>query len=225
MPQSLISHALPTERLGMSDEDTEAEKPQQAATDISAAEEMATERPSAKRLKKLEESLVGLTAEKEAAEVRAEECFDKLRRLQADFENYQKMTKRELETITQLANEKLMVRLLTVLDALENAVQIKRINDPKAAEALHEGLKMVLREMKDALEAEGLAEIGTEGAPLDPRKHEVVTFVETTKRPENTVLRELRRGYTLKGTVIRPSLVEVAKQPKAKEESSGEQSQ
>ncbi len=209
----------------MSDEDTEPEKPQQGATDTNANGETATERSSAKQLKKLKESFPALTTERDASARRAEECYDKLRRLQADFENYQKMTKRELETITQLANEKLMVRLLTVLDALENAVQIERTNDPKAAEALHEGLKMVLREMKDVLEAEGLAEIGTEGAPLDPRKHEVVTFVETTERPENTILRELRRGYTLKGTVIRPSLVEVAKQPKAKEESSAEQSQ
>ena len=52
---------------------------------------------------------------------------------------------------------------------------------------------------------------------LDPELHEVISYVETNEKPENTVLEEIRKGYKLNGKVIRPSLVVVSKKPKTAE--------
>jgi len=76
------------------------------------------------------------------------------------------------------------------------------------------GLKMLQEQLAQVLETEGLEEIDAEGGPLDPELHEVVSYVETDEKPENTVLEEIRKGYTLNGKVIRPSLVVVSKKPR-----------
>jgi len=59
-----------------------------------------------------------------------------------------------------------------------------------------------------------LEEIAAVGKVLDPDLHEVVSYVETDEKPENIVLEEIQRGYTLNGKVIRPSLVVVSKATK-----------
>jgi molecular chaperone GrpE len=74
---------------------------------------------------------------------------------------------------------------------------------------------MLEEQLAQVLETEGLEEIPAEGKPLDPELHEVVSYMETSDVPENSVLEEVRKGYKLNGKVIRPSLVVVSKKPKA----------
>jgi len=78
---------------------------------------------------------------------------------------------------------------------------------------------MLQKQLAEVLESEGLEEIPAEGKPLDPELHEVVSYVETNESPENTVLEEVRKGYTLNDKVIRTSLVVVSKKPKVPEPS------
>jgi len=56
-----------------------------------------------------------------------------------------------------------------------------------------------------------LSQIEAVGRPLDPELHEAIATVETDQYPENIIVRVLRKGYSLNGKVIRPSMVEVAK--------------
>jgi molecular chaperone GrpE len=73
------------------------------------------------------------------------------------------------------------------------------------------GLKMLYEQLADVLFGEGLEEIPTVGHPLDPDMHEVVGYSETDDKAENTVIEEVRTGYSLNGKVIRPSLVIVSR--------------
>lgn len=159
-----------------------------------------------------------LSREKEQIEKKAVEYLDKLTRLQADMENLQKITKRQIETVTRQASENLVVRLLPIVDALQQAGKVTHSNDALSSDEISVGLKMLLTQLMDVLKTEGLEEIPAIGRPLDPERHEVVSYIETDNVPENTVVEEVRGGYALRGKVIRPSLVIVSKPKTSKDQ-------
>jgi len=173
-------------------------------------------------LEQLQEALKDAIRQKSESEKKAAEYLSRLQRLQADMENVQKMTKRQVETVTLHATERLLLKLLPSLDALREAVKIAGSNDALPQDEIAVGLKMLQEQMYRVLETEGLEEIRAVGKPLDPAFHEVVSYVETEDVPENKVMEEVRKGYTLNGKVLRPSLVVVSKKPKTDEPSSAE---
>jgi molecular chaperone GrpE len=147
----------------------------------------------------------------EAEQKRADEYLTRLRYLQADFENYEKRVKREHDNLVKMSSERIVTKMLPLLDELQIAlVESRKL---KNAEAFIKGLEMILRNLLDLLRQEGVEEIEALGRKFDPSKHEVVSFIETNTVEENTVVRELRRGYLLHSRVIRPSVVEVARKP------------
>lgn len=137
--------------------------------------------------------------------------MNRMKYLQADFENLQKKMKREVEEGVRREEERLIARLLDVLDDLERAVEAGRGSGEK--EAVTSGVEMVLKRFQRILEEEGLARVEAAGKPFDPRLHEAVEEALVDDVPENTVVAELRKGYLLKGRVIRSSMVRVARSP------------
>jgi molecular chaperone GrpE len=162
----------------------------------------------------LQERLQQAIAQKNDSEKKAAEYLDRLKRLQADMENIQKIAKRQIETVTSQASERLVLKLLPTLDALRQAVKIANSNDSLPQDEVAVGLKMLQEQLAEVLGTEGLEEIPAAGKALDPELHEVVSYVETDGKPENIVLEEVRKGYKLNGKVVRPSLVVVSKKPK-----------
>ncbi|WP_333871301.1 nucleotide exchange factor GrpE [Desulforamulus putei] len=137
----------------------------------------------------------------------AENNFNRALRLQADYENLRRRTRQEREDLLKFGAEHLIKNLLPVLDNFERALA----SAGDGGEKFISGVEMIHRQLNDILSAEGLAPIPAKGEPFDPNLHEAVMQVEDTGEPENTVVEELRRGYYLKGKVIRPSMVKVAK--------------
>ena len=135
--------------------------------------------------------------------------MNRLKYLQADFENYQKRVKREQEELVKHGSEQLIVKLLGVVDDMERAIEASKSSSDK--EVLVSGVQMVLKQLQATLAEEGLSQIEAVGKPLDPELHEAIATVETDQYPENIIVRVLRKGYSLNGKVIRPSMVEVAK--------------
>ena len=170
----------------------------------------------------LQKQLQDAMLQKPESERKAADYLNRLKRLQADMENIQKITKRQLETVTSQASERLLRKLLPSLDALRQAVKIANSNDSLPRDEIAMGLKMLQEQLSHVLETEGLEEIPAEGERLDPEVHEVVSYVETDEKPENTVLEEVRRGYKLNGKVIRPSLVVVSRKPRQPEPTEAE---
>jgi molecular chaperone GrpE len=152
-----------------------------------------------------------LVRQKEQSERKAAEYLDRLQRLQADMENLQKITKRQVDTVTKQASERLLLKLLPILDALHQAAKMAHEGNSLPPEEIAVGLNMLKKQLLDVLKGEGLEEIPALGQLLDPDRHEVVSSVETDEVPENTVVEEVRKGYLLNGRVIRPSLVVVSK--------------
>jgi len=146
-----------------------------------------------------------------------EELNDKYLRLYAEFENYKKISARSREELVKYANEDLIKDILTVIDHLELAIQHARQDNSGNAKALIDGVDLTLKELMNVLEKYGLKPIDSLGKPFDPSVHHAMSQIETTEAEENTIVKEFRKGYTLKDRVIRAALVGVAKKPAAED--------
>ena len=147
-----------------------------------------------------------------------EEYLANLRYLQADFENYRKRVDKEIRELEEFSTLGLVRKLIPVLDDLDLAVASATKAEDRG---LLEGVKMVQKSLSSALEGEGLQRIQAVGEPFDPSAHEAVDKVQGNDNSEDKVIEEMRKGYTFKGKVLRPSAVKVqvaAKQEKAKGE-------
>ncbi len=140
-----------------------------------------------------------------AAEAKAEEHLDDLKRLAAEFENYKKRTAREQASMSTRATERLVKELLPVVDDLERALEAAEQHEEAK---LEEGVRLVQRQLASALEREGLAEIETDGK-FDPHVHEAL-LSQPSEADEGTVIEVLQKGYRLGDQVLRPARVVVA---------------
>lgn len=134
---------------------------------------------------------------------------DRLLRKQAEFENYRKRIERERGEYVQFASAELMRELLNALDSFDLAMRTAG-SEKSAGENMLRGLDLVYKQFQDTLGRFGLKAIEAEGKPFDPHFHQAVSTVPTDEVEENTVVDELRRGYTLNGRLLRPAMVSVS---------------
>ena len=149
-----------------------------------------------------------LLARLQDAERQREKVLDDLRRVAADFDNYRKRVVREQAQILARSGERVVAKLLPVLDDLERALD--------AAEH-HEEVKVLegVRMTKDALAAvlasEGVEEIPTDG-PFDPHVHEALMTQPAEGVEPGHVAQVVTRGYRIGDAVLRPARVVVAEE-------------
>lgn len=129
-----------------------------------------------------------------------EETNSRYLRLQADFSNFRRRTQKEKEDLLLSANQDLISKMLPVLDSLE-----------KAEEMGDTGAVQIFKQLWDVLLKEGLEPIEAVGNPFDPNFHQALDQVESETYDSGIVVEEFRKGYSFRGTVIRPSMVRVAK--------------
>jgi molecular chaperone GrpE len=161
--------------------------------------------PAKEQLDEMEEAVVRDDDRLAAAEARAEEHLDDLKRLAAEFENYKKRAAREQAALSGRATERLVKELLPIVDDLERALQAAEQHEEAQ---LEEGVRLVHRQLASALEREGLAEIETDGK-FDPHVHEAL-LSQPSDAEEGSVIEVLQKGYRLGDRVLRPARVVVA---------------
>ena len=131
-----------------------------------------------------------------------DEAVDHLKRVAADFDNYRKRAARDQQSLVARAHERLVKELLPVLDNLERAVEAGEQHEEAQ---LAEGVALVARELRAALEREGLVEIETDGK-FDPHVHEAL-LTQPSEAEEGSVIEVLQKGYRLGDHVLRPARV------------------
>ena len=139
---------------------------------------------------------------------------DRALRLSAEFENYKKRTAKETQDFKRFANETLLKQLFSVVDNLERAIDISEENSEN--KNLLDGVKMTHKEMVRIFDTFEVKALKSEGEIFDPNFHQAVTQEESDSCPENTVIKELQKGYTLHGRLVRPSMVIVSKKSEDK---------
>ncbi len=145
---------------------------------------------------------------------RAEDYLANWQRAQADFINYKRRTEQERQDFNRFANANLILSLLPVLDDLERALG----SMPPAKTSKHswvEGVRLVERNFRSAMEAQGLTPIKALGEPFDPNFHEAL---RQAKGKEGIVIEEFQKGYMLGDRVLRPAKVVVGNGEEAEKE-------
>ncbi len=139
-------------------------------------------------------------------EQRIAELKDQLLRLAADFDNYRKRTRRELDAALRTGSERLAVELLPALDNLTRALSHVEQQD----DALTQGVRMVARQFSEALRAHEIVAFDSLGETFDPQWHEATSQVVTAEHRPGTVVAEISQGYRAGDRLLRPAQVVVA---------------
>jgi molecular chaperone GrpE len=130
-------------------------------------------------------------------------------RLAAEFDNYRKRIERERAEAWGRAQSELAGRLLDGLDDLE---RVSQHAGGSTAEALLQGVQLVERKLRQALQSAGLEEVAADGARFDPNEMEAVAMVAAESPDEDDIVSDVfQRGYRFKGTLVRPARVRVKK--------------
>ena len=165
-----------------------------------AEEEVQAEAPEAKEPDPLE------VAKAEAAKYR-----EQLLRTAADFENFRKRTRREVDDATRKGKEQALKDLLPVFDNMERAVTSAE-SAPDVKSVL-DGLRMINRQFIGTLEKMNIRRVKTVGNPFDPSQHEAIQHVESTEHAAGVVAFEVQPGYLLGDFLLRAAMVAVSKGP------------
>jgi molecular chaperone GrpE len=141
---------------------------------------------------------------------KAKEYWDKILRLQAEFDNTRKRIEKEKQDFTKFANEGLILELLNILDDLERTVGLAETKGQDLSVFL-KGVEMILAHLYEMLKSYGVKPIEVEGKLFDPHLHEALMQAENKELPEHTIVEELQKGYLLSDRVIRTAKVKVSK--------------
>jgi molecular chaperone GrpE len=134
---------------------------------------------------------------------------DQLLRTAADYDNFRKRTRREVEDAQKRGREELLRDLLPVFDNLERAVL--HAGQASDAKAVADGVTMVLKQFADTLGRVGIKRVPTVGSPFDPSQHEAIQQLETDEHPAGTIVAEVQPGYAMGDRLVRAAMVVVAK--------------
>jgi molecular chaperone GrpE len=152
----------------------------------------------------------------DAEKKRSEEYLNSLKYMKADYENLKRRFDRETEQIKNHSNERLVIQLLDLVDELELAVNVGK-NAENPQNTLIDGVEMTLKKFRKILEQEGVTEVNcVEGKVFDPASANAVLTEEREDCEDCTILQIIRKGYIMRGRVIRPSVVKVSVKSKSK---------
>lgn len=136
---------------------------------------------------------------------------DQLLRTAADFDNFRKRAKRDLDDARQRGKDDILRDLLPVFDNLERAVQTA--DTTSDLRSVVDGVRMVLKLFEDTAERTGLSRVKSVGERFDPAVHEAIQQQETNDHPPGTIVAEITPGYRFGQRLLRPALVVVARKP------------
>ncbi len=155
--------------------------------------------------------------ELEEVRARAKSGEDRLLRMAADMENYKKRMLKERDEDRKYANERIVRELLPVVDNLERAIEASA-SASASNEQLLDGVKMVRRQLLDALAKFGVEQFSAEGQTFDPEQHEAMAQADTDEVEPGTVVSEYQKGFTMHSRLLRPAMVIVAAEPARQDE-------
>ncbi|MET0390815.1 MAG: nucleotide exchange factor GrpE [Polyangiales bacterium] len=154
-----------------------------------------------------------------SATAERDQLRDQLLRTAADFDNYRKRTRREIDDAKVRGREDAIKDILPVFDNLERAVMAAE--SAQTVASVVEGVKMVLKLFEDTAERMGLNRVKTKGERFDPAIHEAIQQQETDEHPPGTILTEIVPGYMVGQRLLRAAMVVVARKPSGKPATDG----
>lgn len=136
---------------------------------------------------------------------------EQLLRIAADFDNFRKRSRKEIEEVRRRSIEDTLREVLPVIDNLERAADA--MSGAKDVNAVAEGVHMVLRGFEEVAQRLGLERVHAIGQLFDPNLHDAMQQEETDEHPPGTIVGEVVPGYKLGERLLRPAMVVVARPP------------
>jgi molecular chaperone GrpE len=135
---------------------------------------------------------------------------DKLKRSLADFQNLERKTRQDIENGINEKFDKFMLSFLTIYDDLVRARDILKKENPSA-----QGLDSIIKNIDGLLAEYDVAPINALGEIFDPNLHEAISVIADENLDDNTITKEIRKGYISHKKTLRPTLVEISKKPQS----------
>lgn len=143
--------------------------------------------------------------ELEAVKKQLSEGVERMKRLQADFENFRRRTRQEKEELSNMVVQDFIKDLLPMIDNFDRAMAAEATDGAK----FQQGVEMIYNQLAEILKNKGLEKINTTDTKFDPNFHQAVMRVENPDLEDESIAMELQKGYMVKGKVIRPAMVQV----------------
>jgi molecular chaperone GrpE len=149
------------------------------------------------------------------------ETEDKLTRSYAELENQRRRYEKEKEEAYEYGGMALAKECLNLTDNLERS-KLSIINDESLEKSnkdkIIEHLDIIYKDILSIFKKNQINEISAIGEKLDPNKHQAMLEIEDAEKEQGIVVQEIQKGFTLKGRLLRPSLVGVSKKPEKSKE-------
>ena len=152
----------------------------------------------------------------ERAQAERDRMREQLLRIAADFDNFRKRSRKEIEDVRRRTAEDTLREVLPLVDDLERAAAATK--DATEVSAVADGVGMVLRGFEDIASRLGLKRVQAIGQLFDPACHDAMQQQETNQHPPGTIVAEVVPGYYLGERLLRPAMVVVAKPLAASDE-------
>ena len=131
---------------------------------------------------------------------------EKLKHVLADFQNLSKKTQNDIETGV---NSKINEFILDFLKIYDDFIRAKEVISESKINA--DGLNSILKNMESLMEKYNVKPIDALGEIFDPNFHEAISIISDPSLDDNTITKEIRKGYISHEKILRPTLVEISK--------------
>lgn len=147
-----------------------------------------------------------LTKLLELEKQKVKDSDEKLKHVLADFQNLSRKTESD---ITNGVNSKVDEFLLDFLKIYDDFIRAKEVFSENKINV--DGLDSILKNMDSMLKKYQVTPIDALGEIFDPNCHEAISIIPDPSLDENTITKEIRKGYISQKRIIRPTLVEISK--------------
>lgn len=170
------------------------------------------EKKSGEKIENYKIRIESLERELENMNNQAEKYKDLYFRMAADFENYKKKMKNEIDEIRKYTKENVYLEIISILDNFERALQ--SFNKDEVDEhtiSIMKGITMIYKQFHNMLERENIVQFESLGEKFDPRIHHALTHKEVEDTESDIIIEEYEKGYKYKDKILRPAKVIVSK--------------
>lgn len=159
--------------------------------------------------KETEEKKGFFKKKKDKKDEKIQELNDKYIRQVAEFDNYRKRTEKEKTQMYEIGAKSVIEKILPIVDSFERG--LAAVTEEEKELPFVDGMNKVYKQLMASLEEINVKPIEAVGCPFDPNLHNAVMVVEDSGQEEDTIVTELQKGYTYRDSVVRHSMVQVAK--------------
>ena len=188
----------------MSDENNSDEiTPEVISKDVSETNNLSKESKYDDNIEKTSEDLSKLL---DLEKQKSSQFEEKLKHVLADFQNLSKKTQNDIETGV---NSKINEFILDFLKIYDDFIRAKEVISESKINA--DGLNSILKNMESLMEKYNVKPIDALGEIFDPNFHEAISIISDPSLDDNTITKEIRKGYISHEKILRPTLVEISK--------------